>query len=211
MKGKHLSIRPARRRRSSPPEPLHALLRRLLARAGLTEACLGRTVGKPFRTVNRILCGHTELSVAMACRLAGPLHSTPEELLCAQVRHAVWVYTNARQVSDATPTTATHLNDGQVFIDGGHGRGAAPKELHAPQRGTLTPTDRAGSKSGPGGTIGRKGAAGRPPDTSSPPSKSSGRSVAPAANESASAAPRRKRSRQDAASADSGSSRAASA
>ena len=195
---------PARRRRRPMPEPLPDALRRLLARARLTEGALAKLASRSLRSINRVICGRTELTVDMACQIAGPLRTRADRLLIIQARHAAWKHQRARGRTERGQPTAE--------------AGDQPPDLRLVepaardgQRGTLTPTERAGSKTGPGGGERGRGANGAPLHTASPSSRPDQASPPPSANGSASSAPRRKRSRQEAASDESGSSRAASA
>jgi plasmid maintenance system antidote protein VapI len=208
MKGNSKNGR-ARRSRSPQPEPLPAALRRLLARARLTEEGLARLAGRSLRSINRLFCGHTDLSVDMACQIAGPLHTRAETLLILQARHAAWKHQRARgrqghRSGDGNarngppPVVAQHEPPALRLVE--------PADRDG-QRGTLTPTERAGSKTSPPGAHGAKGgstAAGN--STSSKPPLPS----ATAAHGSASSTPRRRRFSHVADSDDSGSSRSAS-
>lgn len=83
-----------------PPHPGTILQKHFLEPAEVTQADLARHIGREFKTINRLVNGHTSLTPDLAQRLAAAFQTTPDFWM--NLQKAVDLY-DACQSADDLP------------------------------------------------------------------------------------------------------------
>jgi len=143
-----------------PATPGSVLRRQFLDPSGISEGAFARHIGVGLPQLSRLLHGHTGLSERMALGIAAATGTQAEAWMALHAVRRLWLHRQRRKKPAAgvmpglrgglPPQPGTNQSP---TIDSA--ASASRRAAVAVQRGAVKPTDRDGSKKGPGaGTLG---------------------------------------------------------